>query len=73
MFGGKFIYRAPQPHICRLPGQTLFSDPNPGDIWQCKCGRKYVCKGPEWPTLHIGWKEIIDDVEETQLQTPEDG
>lgn len=48
---GKFLYRAPRPHVCAIPtGEYTI-----GSIWQCECG-KYHRYQEGWVATR--WYEI---------------
>lgn len=48
-------------HTCNLPSDGLFFTSNRGDIWRCKCGKRFECMG--WSYFgHIKeWREIEDE------------
>jgi hypothetical protein len=57
---GEYVYRVPQKHSCWLPagGRT-------GDIWKCKCGQIYKCRGLSMFADVIEWSIVgEDDVQE---------
>lgn len=55
---GEYIYRAPKKHSCWLPAGN-----HPGDIWKCKCGQMWKCRGLNMFADLIEWEHIKDDKE----------
>lgn len=66
--GGEFVYREPLKHSCSLPSNGIFRQSHRGDIWKCKCGKMYKCKGLSWTGAMV-WS-LIDEIPDKDESEP---
>jgi hypothetical protein len=61
-YGGHFDYKKEwkKEHLCPMPYDRLFIKVRTGDIWQCKCGKRYECTGWEPFGTFRRWSELTE-------------
>lgn len=68
--GGHYEYRIvrSKTHSCSRPRDGLFSASDLGDIWKCKCGKRYECTGYMSFGNFKRWTEIKakDEIDEQE-------